>query len=108
MAERKLLSHFSINNPIYGMARISVWIADGTTGLPTQTLATLYSDPFSTTELGNPIALTGQGRWPQPVYVDTPIVLVATPALHEEGAGVIATYLDNVPPPLDGWGPSPG
>ena len=59
MPKRMLLNHFSIDNPIYGMAQVSVWLT-ATTGemLPTQVLAQLYSDSWSDTTLGNPIKLT--------------------------------------------------
>jgi hypothetical protein len=105
-----LLNHFEIDNPIYGMARISVWLANTALGEmpPTQVLAMLYSDAWSDTQLGNPVKLTARGRWPQPVYVDAPVYLVCQPARHEQGAGVLQTYLANNPPPTTGWGASPG
>ena len=108
MANRMLLRYFSTDNPVYGCAQVSVWLVDPATGKPTQTLAPLYSDPFSATRLGNPMVLTGQGRWPHPVYVDAPCMMVATPAANESGAGVLQTYLSNVPPPVGGWGANPG
>ena len=104
-----MLNHFSIDNPVYGGARVSVWLCDLTQGElpPTQVLAALYSDAWSTTRLGNPVRLTGQGRWPQAVYVEAPCYVVCAPADHEQGAGVLQTFLENVPPPAGGWGASP-
>jgi hypothetical protein len=108
MARRLLLNHFNLNNPVYGAASISVWLANASRpGVPTDVLATLFSDPWSQTALGNPIKLTGRGRWPQPVYVEAPVFLVCSPAKRETGAGVLQTFLNNVPPPAEGWGASP-
>lgn len=104
---RKLLYWFSTDNPVYGRAQISVFITDPLTNSASTEMARLYSDPFSPTELGNPIRLTGRGRWPQPVYVDGPVIVVAEPARGEAGAGVLNTYLENNPPP-PAWGDSPG
>ena len=85
---RKLLPDFSLNNPLYATATVSVFTVDPTTLMPTQTLAPLYSDPVFATTIANPQILDGQGKWIQPVFVDQPVIMQignTTAANHTTG-----------------------
>ena len=95
--QRRLIDEFSLDSPVYGGAIISVWVADPLTGTVSTTLAPLYSDLWSVTQVGNPQRLTARGRWQQPVYVEGTYALVASPATHEAGAGVLQSITPNAP-----------
>lgn len=94
MGGRTLLTEFSLRDPVYAGAVVSIFVVDPQTDLPSSTLARLYSDRVGPALLPNPQRLDIGGRWLQPVYVEERIVLVAAPALIERGsANVLATFL---------------
>lgn len=80
IAARTLLNDFSLANPLYADASVSVFVVNSSTWATTTTLATLYKTPTGTEEHGNPLKLDGDGKWPTPVYVDAAVIMRVTGA----------------------------
>lgn len=80
IAARTLLKDFSLANPLYADASVSVFVVNATDWTTTTTLATLYKTPTGTDQHGNPLTLDGDGKWPTPVYVDADVVMRVTGA----------------------------
>jgi hypothetical protein len=66
---RTYFSDFALANPIYAGALVAIVTVDPLTLKATHTLAPIYADLVSATQLSNPQVLDGEGKWQQPVYV---------------------------------------
>lgn len=87
---RTYLVDFSLANPLYANARLSVFAADTTTWAATETYAPLYTAPSGSAVASNPITLDSEGKWPQPIYVDRPVVIrIAGAAGPSHDTGVV-------------------
>lgn len=85
---RVSIDDFALANPLYAGATVTVYTVDPTLLTITTTLAPVYQDLASTTLLGNPQTLDGEGKWQQPVYVDQPVIMQignAGAANHQTG-----------------------
>jgi microcystin-dependent protein len=77
--QRALLSDFALKNPYYAGASVAVFEVNQNLQ-QTATLATLFATPVGATLRPNPIALDSEGKFPGPVYVQKPVVMVVTTA----------------------------
>lgn len=88
IAARTLLKDFSLANPLYADALVSVFVVDTSTWQATTTLATLYRTATGTAHHENPLRLDGAGKWTAPVYVDSAVIVRvggASITTHETG-----------------------
>ncbi|MBU8540181.1 glycoside hydrolase family 55 protein [Falsiroseomonas tokyonensis] len=72
---RYSIPDFAIENTFYAGATVSIFTLDEDLNR-TETLAAVYANPVGATLLANPVALDSRGRWPQPVYVGEPVIMV--------------------------------
>ncbi len=77
--QRALLTDFALKNPYYAAASVTVYEVNENLQ-QTATVATLYAGPIGATLRPNPIALDGDGKFPGPIYVEKPVVMVVTTA----------------------------
>ena len=70
---RICVHQFSIANEAYIGASVSFFTVDGA-GAKTATLATLYDSTTGAGTLSNPQTLDSEGKFAQPVYIDTPVI----------------------------------
>lgn len=77
--QRALLTDFALKNPYYAAASVTVYEVNENLQ-QTATVATLYAGPIGATLRPNPIALDGDGKFPGPIYVEKPVIMVVTPA----------------------------
>jgi hypothetical protein len=91
---RTALTDFDFGIPVYAGATVSAWTVD-TFGNKTAFLATLYADLTSSATLSNPQTLDGFGKWSQPIYINTPVILTVTGAngVPDHQTGVISANL---------------
>lgn len=90
MAVRSALIDFSLANPIYAGATVSLFLVDPVTGAKTTTLANLYAAPTGAAGLLNPQTLDSQGKWKQPVYFEDAVVaVVAGLSVPDHETGII-------------------
>lgn len=75
LSARRYIDDLALANPLYAGATVTVFQVDPATLVITGTLAPLYSDLTSTTQLSNPQQLDSEGKWQQPVYIDRPCVV---------------------------------
>lgn len=85
---RIALTDFALENGYYAGASVAVYEVDDDYE-KTATLATLYAGLTGTTLLPNPQALDSRGKWMQPVYVDTNVVLTVTRENDVDDTGVV-------------------
>ena len=91
MGIRRYLGDFALANSLYAGAQVTIYTVDPASLQPTTTLAPIYADLTSSSLLGNPQQLDGEGKWQQPVYVDQPIVmLIGNAAVEDHQTGVNA------------------
>ncbi len=76
---RALLTDFALKNPYYAAAFVAVYEVNANLQ-QTATVATLFAGPVGATLRPNPIALDSEGKFPGPVYVEKPVVMVVTTA----------------------------
>ncbi|MGD0420546.1 MAG: hypothetical protein ABSA68_13370 [Xanthobacteraceae bacterium] len=89
MAFRGCIPDFQIANPLYIGATVSFYTVTGD-GLSTGELATLYSDPTSSTPAQNPQTLDSEGKFAAPVYIELPVIAqVEGPNVESHVTGVI-------------------
>lgn len=86
---RQSLSDFSTENAYYAGATVAVYEVDVNLN-KTGTLAPLYAAPTGLAVLGNPQTLDSRGRWPQPVYVDRPVILTVTRGADIRDTGIVS------------------
>ena len=72
---RAYLPDFAFANPLYAGAQVTIYTVDPVLKVATTTLATVYADLTSQSLLANPQTLDGEGKWQQPVYVATPVIM---------------------------------
>lgn len=77
--QRALLSDFALKNPYYAGASVAVFEVNQNLQ-QTAIVATLFAGPVGATLRPNPIALDSEGKFPGPVYVEKPVVMVVTTA----------------------------
>ncbi|MFN7341242.1 MAG: phage tail protein [Opitutia bacterium] len=77
--QRALLTDFALKNPYYAAASVTVYEVNENLQ-QTATVATLYAGPIGATLRPNPIALDSEGKFPGPIYVEKPVIMVVTPA----------------------------
>lgn len=70
---RSSISAFELANPFYIGASISFYTVD-VNGIKTTTLANLFADTISTSQLPNPQQLDSTGKLSVPVYIDGPVI----------------------------------
>lgn len=73
MTVRYLIQHFALANPLYVNATVTFFTVSG--GVKTTTKATLYSDDTTSATLKNPQILDSAGKFAQPIYIDTPVIM---------------------------------
>ena len=73
MSLRRNIAAFELANPVYVGATVSFYTVDGS-GNKTTTFATLYDATSGTSELVNPQLLDSDGKFAQPVYVETAVI----------------------------------
>lgn len=94
MAQRTLIPDFSLANPLYVGATVSAYTV-GEDGAKTATLATLFADETSTTELSNPQTLDSEGKFAQPVYIEEAVILtISGLSVPDHDTGTIRPDLD--------------
>lgn len=86
---RQSITDFSTQNAYYAGATVTLYEVDESLEV-TETLATVYAGPTGAAQLANPQTLDSRGRWPAPVYVDTPVVMEVTRGLDVRTTGVAA------------------
>ena len=86
---RQAIADFAVNNPYYAGATVTVYVTDAAFA-KTGTLAPLYANPTGPAQLGNPQTLDSRGKWPQPVYVDRPVILTITRGVDVLDSGVVS------------------
>lgn len=69
---RTAIQDFSTANKIYANAVVTFYTV--LNGAKTTTKATLYAAISGETEIGNPVTLDSQGKFTQPVYINTPVI----------------------------------
>lgn len=69
---RYCLPDFELANPIYSGMRVAFYLAID--GARSTTLATLYMEPTGDRKLKNPQYLDHDGKFVQPVYVESPVI----------------------------------
>lgn len=74
---RIAVQDFSTANKLYVGAKVSFYELD-MSGNKTNTLATLYADLTSTTQIANPQTLDSYGKFKLPVYIDTAVIATVT------------------------------
>lgn len=79
MTIRVALTDFALKNPFYAGATCTVYQVDPTTLARTTAYATLYAAPTGGTLRANPMTLDSDGKFPTPLYVDQPVILVVKP-----------------------------
>ena len=77
--QRALLTEFALKNPYYAAASVTVYEVNENLQ-QTAALATLYVGPIGGALRPNPISLDSEGKFPGPVYVSKPVIMVVTPA----------------------------
>lgn len=77
--QRAILSDFALKNPYYAGASVAVFEVNQNLQ-QTATVATLFATPVGAALRPNPIALDSEGKFPGPVYVEKPVVMVVTTA----------------------------
>jgi hypothetical protein len=77
--QRALLTDFALKNPYYAAASVTVFEVNANLQ-QTATVATLFAGPTGATLRPNPIPLDSEGKFPGPVYVEKPVIMVVTPA----------------------------
>src|SRR5579863_7175697 len=89
MAFRGCIPDFQIANPLYIGATVSFYTVNAA-GASTGQLATLYSDPTSSTPAQNPQTLDSEGKFFAPVYIEVPVIAqVEGPNVESHVTGVI-------------------
>lgn len=73
---RFLIPDFGLANRIYRGGRVHIYEWDDDEDERTDDLVTLYDSPTGTGTLRNPQRLDGEGKFPEPVYIDTPVQCV--------------------------------
>lgn len=73
VAPRVKIPDFELANPIYVGATVTFYEANSN-GEATATLASLYSTQTGTAQLSNPQKLGSNGKFSQPVYIDTAVI----------------------------------
>lgn len=74
---RALLQDFELANPYYAGWTVTAYVVNASF-VKTASLAPIYAAQVGATQLSNPLVLDSEGKFPQPAYVDQPVVLVAT------------------------------
>ncbi len=74
---RQSLPDFAVGNEVYAGAQVAIHAVDASF-VKTATLAPVYAGVSGSTALANPQTLDSRGKWPQPVYVGQPVVMVVT------------------------------
>ena len=88
---RMSIKEFSFANPLYRGATVTAYTVSG--GAKTVNLATLYSGASGVTQLANPQKLDGYGKWKQPVYVETAVILtISGLSIPSHDTGIIGYY----------------
>ena len=88
---RTSIADFSLANPLYAGATVTIYTVDDT-GAKAAVKATLYASPTGSTTLSNPQTLDSEGKWQQPVYIDTPVTAsVSGLTIADHDTGVIDT-----------------
>lgn len=73
---RTALQDFATANEIYANAIVTAYTVES--GAKTSTKATLYSALSGSSLIANPITLDSNGKFPQPVYIQDPVILTVT------------------------------
>jgi hypothetical protein len=79
--QRALLADFSLKNPYYAAASVTVYEVNENLQ-QTEAVATLFAGPTGATLRPNPIALDSEGKFPGPIYVEKPVIMVVTVAAY--------------------------
>ena len=88
---RTSIPDFALANPLYAGATVTIYEVNDA-GVKTATLASLYESPTTATLLANPQTLDGEGKWQQPVYIDTPVIAsVSGLTIADHDTGVVDT-----------------
>ena len=73
---RSLLTDFSLANPIYAGATVSIFSVNPSTLDRSNTLVAVYDNMAGLDTLPNPQVLDAEGKWVVPPYVDQAVVMV--------------------------------
>lgn len=98
MTSRIAIPQFQLANPLYKNATVAFYTA--VSGVITPTLASLYADTFSNTQLQNPQKLNSQGQFKAPVYIQDQVIGVVS------GISVPSHNTAIIAPPSTGTGTS--
>lgn len=94
--KRTLLSHFSLANPLYARATVTVYGVTAGGAKDTATKLTLYAAPTGSATLTNPQYLDSDGKWAQPVYVDAPAIMEITDLrVGSHDTGIVRPDIDD-------------
>ena len=89
MAFRSSIQDFALANNIYIGAVVAFYEVNSL-GQATSTLAPLYADPTSSTQLPNPQILDSTGKFFAPVYIELPVIgEVQGPSISTHSTGII-------------------
>jgi hypothetical protein len=89
MAFRSSIQDFALANNIYIGAVVAFYTVNSS-GQATSTLAPLYADPTSSTQLPNPQILDSTGKFTAPVYISQPVIgEVQGPSISTHSTGII-------------------
>jgi hypothetical protein len=84
---------FQTANPLYAAATVKFWAADSS-GNRLDSLATLYADAIGIETAENPLVLDGEGKFPAPIFVKSPVVAeVSGPNIDSHFTGLIYPVL---------------
>ena len=90
MSARLLVRDFSLDNPVYAGATVSIYTVDPVANVKTTTLAPVFASPVGLSSLANPLRLDASGKWVIPPYVSGPVVLTITNAqVPDHSTGII-------------------
>ena len=90
MALRHNIPDFAQANSIYIGATVTFWTIDGS-GVKTSTKATLYDAVTGSGTLANPVTLDSEGKFSQPVYIETAVIAtISGLTIADHDTGIIA------------------
>jgi hypothetical protein len=89
---RTSIRDFALANAAYIGAQVAFYVPDPT-GAPTTELAILYADLTGTDLLPNPQTLDSRGKFPQPVYIEQPVIGTVTISEGSHSTGIITPPL---------------